>query len=63
MVGFIWLETGRGRGAYLKGGSYSDAARCGVRACLMATESGFGAHCWLWPWLPGRGAGSERGRK
>lgn len=61
MVGFIWLEKGRGHGAYPKGGSYSDAAGRGVR--VMDTESGLGAHCWLWPWLPGRGAGSERGRK
>lgn len=31
MVGFIWLETGRGHGACPKGGSYSDADGCGVR--------------------------------
>lgn len=63
-MGFIWLGTGRGQRAHPKGGNNGDTAELDVRAGPTEMESDVdSARCWPWPWLPSRGAGSERGRK
>lgn len=62
-MGFIGLEMGRGQRAHPKGRN-NGTATLDVRAGPTEMESDADrAHCWLWPWLPGRGAGSEWGRR